>query len=127
MSFVGMLCLGLFVGAVIGLVMVKDSILSATNKTFSAIFGAAIGGGIGAFIQYIDAPLGDAVYAYPMGLVLGFIWPFVKGSWELVREKDGIKNHPIAALHVLAVVLVSVLTFLIVMIPQVRGMLDTAL
>mgnify|MGYP001794699759 CR=1 FL=1 len=126
MSFLGMLCLGLFVGGVIGLIMTQESQLSATSKTFTAIFCAAIGGGIGAFIQYIETPVGDAVYAYPMGLVLGFIWPFVKGSWALVREKDGVKKHPVATLHVVAVFLVSGMTFSVVMFPQFRSVLENA-
>ena len=126
MSFLGMLSLGLFVGGVIGLVMAADPKPSSTVNSFSAILGAAIGGGLGAFIQFIETPLQDEVYAYPMGLVLGFIWPFVTGSWLLVREEGGPKKHPLAVVHIAAVVLVTVLTFLLIMFPQVRGMLDAA-
>ncbi|MEL7300530.1 MAG: hypothetical protein AAFM92_09130 [Pseudomonadota bacterium] len=146
MAFFGLLCLGLFVGGIIGMGFVEDSAspvtdadgkivdpgglrpqgMASSGKAVKSLLGAAIGGGLGAFIQLVEAPIGEAVFAYPVGLLLGFIWPFVKGSWCLVRDAGGlkgIKDHPVAALHVGSILFVSAATLLLVIVPNVRELI----
>ncbi|MEL6838436.1 MAG: hypothetical protein AAFP85_04045 [Pseudomonadota bacterium] len=123
MSYLGLLCLGLFVGGVIGLAISDGSMWEKGTGAITAILGAALGGALGVFLQYAPTDLGDAVFAYPIGLVLGVIWPFGRGSWAII--KTGEKGNKIyAGLHILILVIVSGLTFYVVMVPEGRAWLN---
>ncbi|MEL6682554.1 MAG: hypothetical protein AAFQ09_07900 [Pseudomonadota bacterium] len=128
MSYLGLLCLGLFVGGVIGLATSESSMWEKSTGGISAVLGAALGGALGVFLQYIpaDQGLGDAVFAYPIGLVLGFIWPFGRGSWGIIKKKEP-GNKFLAGLHISALVGVSALTFYLVMVPNGRAWLNQPL
>ena len=64
----GILALGLFVGALLALGLSKSG---GTLKAVITAIGAALGGGPILFIQGV----GDAKWSYPVGLVLGLLWP----------------------------------------------------
>ncbi|MEO1641540.1 MAG: hypothetical protein AAFU41_20105 [Pseudomonadota bacterium] len=122
MSYLGLLCLGLFVGGVIGMGVTEGKVWGSGPGAFATIFGAALGGSLGVFLQF--APdLGDAVFAYPMGLVLGFIWPFVRGSWGIVKEGDE-GSFTFALGHVLVLLALSAFVLAMMMFPEMRAWIE---
>jgi len=87
-SFIGMFCLGAFVAGIMnyGLSKINDS--DTFIKVCGSIVGAVFGGVIFIFIQYIDhqpgnktgKALGDAIYMYPVGLLMSLLWLQVLNS-----------------------------------------------
>lgn len=81
-AFIGMFCLGAFVAGIMnyGLSKIRDS--DTFIKVCGAIVGAVFGGVIFIFIQYLDrqpdvkpsATIGNAVYMYPIGLLMSLLW-----------------------------------------------------
>ncbi|MEO1640589.1 MAG: hypothetical protein AAFU41_15210 [Pseudomonadota bacterium] len=109
-------------GGVIGMGVTAGKVWEDGTKAITTIVAAALSGSLGIFLQFVD-DLGDAVFAYPMGLVLGFIWPFVRGSWGILKNKEQ-GNRVYALAHVVTLVVVSLLVFALTMSPYARSLIE---
>jgi len=74
MLWLGMCALGIFIGAVITYGLRKVSDWSKPGNVFSSVVGAAVAGGILAFIKYLGGDTHpEAVALYPVGLAYGML------------------------------------------------------
>lgn len=95
MSYVGMLCFGLFVGSMITLALnMLPSNFGAVWKAVVAILGAVSSGAVFNFIKFLldtGAPK-DSVYAYPIGLFITIIWYMGQYAIIWIQSPDATRN-----------------------------------
>lgn len=110
-DYLGMLCLGAYVGGVInyGLLKIKDS--DSYIKVSAAIFGTAFSGGVFIFLKFIfgEENTSKAIYMYPIGLVLSLLWLQVIKTIEEGIPSQSIKIQLIGWLHLAFIFIVTIL------------------
>lgn len=114
MQMLGMMALGVFVGAV-----VTDAIRRREDTGVASILGvisAALSGVVLAFMKFAGVTDQDALMCYPIGLVLGMMWAYSDVAAENVR-----KGHVIGWLHLIGTVGVTALAVIVVLIPYLRS------
>lgn len=108
MIVLGVLCLGGFVGYLVGYTWVKDK--KPTPKTVGATIAAALSGAPLAFLDGI----GDERWFYPVGLVVGFIWSWLSQALAILSSKTSETNPNARTVSALSVAVMSVVTIWIV-------------
>lgn len=115
-----MLFLGIFVGTIITVGVIKTKDWTKLQGLLVTLLGSALSGSVFGFIDYLGGQrLGDALFNYPVGLVLGMMWAFVAEAAENIR-----RGYPwLGWLHIAGVVLATILTLLILFSPAFRKLL----
>jgi len=116
MDFLGMLALGLFVGTIIslGIYNTKVDAWQKLGTMLSVTLGAAFGGTVFIFLEALGGKtLGAARFMYPVGLILGMMWVYIRWAEEQMEsgtplEKKLGLGHLVLVLFITAVVLVIV-------------------
>jgi len=90
MSYIGIFTLGLFVGWIVVQIL-KEPVVS--QKAVAFILSAALGGvGIGAVDYFGGHTLGDALFTYPIGLVISLLWFYSYNAVEYITaQKPSLK------------------------------------
>lgn len=117
-----MLALGIFVGSIITNGVIKTKDWTKLHGLLLTLLGAALSGTVFGFIDYLGGQrLGEALFNYPIGLVLGMMWVYVYAAAEHIREG----YHWLGWLHIVGVVIATVLALLILFSPAFRALLPT--
>lgn len=120
LSYVGLLTLGIFVSTLVGIGVRRTTNWSDAGKVVGALLGAALSGSVFTFIQTAyGAPLGEAVFMYPVGLAYGLSWLFAD---EITRNisSDNRGRQIAGCLHLLGIVLGTVFVLLLLVSPKFR-------
>ncbi len=115
MQQIGLLALGCFVGGILilGLPVEGHVDPKAFQELAAFVLGTALAGPAFVWIgKYGGANLGDALFAYPIGLLLALLWFYVRISLGNLDAAEPILRH-LAILHVIAI---GVVTFVAVII-----------
>jgi hypothetical protein len=115
----GMLALGAFVGGVLSLGLPLTTALATEEFKKIAVFvlGSAFTGPVFTLIGYFGgSQLGDALFAYPIGLCLALLWFYVRMSMENIRSADKTLKW-IARLHIAAITIVTLAAIYIFVLP----------
>jgi hypothetical protein len=117
MKYLGMLALGIFVGSIITVGVINTKDWTKLQGLLVTLLGSALSGAVFGFIDYLGGPkLGDALFNYPLGLVLGMMWVYVEAAARHIREG----YRWLGWLHIAGVVIATVLTLLILFSPAFR-------
>ncbi|MFP2995115.1 hypothetical protein ABN763_04360 [Spongiivirga sp. MCCC 1A20706] len=105
-EFVGMLCMGAFVGGVLnyGLSKIKDD--NSFSKIVTTIFGAAFSGVVFVFLEKLaDNPSVDSrqIYMYPIGLILALLWAQIPNTIEKRIKAENVYVKVIGIIHFIGV------------------------
>ncbi len=105
-EFIGMLCMGAFVGGVLnyGLSKIKDD--NSFGKIVTTIFGAAFSGVVFVFLEYLvnkEDTSSEQIYMYPIGLILALLWAQVPYTIENRIKSDNVYVKIIGVIHFLGV------------------------
>ena len=105
-EFVGMLCMGAFVGGVLnyGLSKIKDD--NSFAKIITTIFGAAFSGVVFVFLEKLVNKTSTnslQIYMYPIGLILALLWAQVPYTIENRIKSDDIYVKIIGIIHFIGV------------------------
>lgn len=115
MDYLGLFCLGVFIGTVsiIGVRYVKD--LQQWQNVFIAILPVVLSGATIAFVDRFK--YSPAIGCYPLGLVAALMWIYIDKAVEnfIDVDKKGMKR--IGILHIFASSLVTALSITLVSIP----------
>jgi hypothetical protein len=121
MDKLGMLALGAFVGGVLslGLPLTKTLSVDEFRKVAIFVLGSAFTGPVFVLIGYFGgSKLGEALFAYPIGLGLSLLWFYVRMSLENIRNAD--RNLKILGwLHVGAITFVTLVAAYIFVLPVI--------
>ena len=117
MKYFGLLTLGVFIGSIISIAVKKNTNWSNVQSYIWSIIGAACSGAVFTFIQYLGGlSLGDAIFMYPIGLLIGLMWILSGNAIEnLKSENRSIRLF--AILHIVGVLIFSILVLMILFIP----------
>lgn len=110
-EFIGMLCMGAFVGGVLnyGLSKIKDD--NSFSKIVTTIFGAAFSGVVFVFLQkLVNSANTDSrqIYMYPIGLILALLWAQIPNTIEKRIKAENVYVKVIGIIHFLAVSVMTV-------------------
>lgn len=120
MNYLGMLALGIFVGTIITVGVINTKDWTKIHGLLVTLLGAALSGAVFGFIEYLGGQsLGDALFNYPVGLLLGMMWAYVWVAARHIREGHRLLGW----LHIAGVVIVTLLALLILFSPEFRGLL----
>src|ERR1700730_3168658 len=108
MAWLGMFCLGAFIGFVTTFGLIKITDWSRPGNVLTSVISAAVAGGVFTFIQYLGgASLGSALFLYPVGLAYGALCTNLR--W--VTDPNATKW--VAGLHIAAFAAASVALLLL--------------
>jgi hypothetical protein len=123
MAYLGMLCLGGFVGGL--LVVGLDFLTGLENwqKVVATIIAAAFGGAVFGFIQYLGGTKpGDALFMYPVGLLLALLWYYGRYAITNIQSKNAASMF-LGWGHLLVLLALSGLALALVLFPAFRSVL----
>ena len=122
MDYLGMLCLGGFVGGILCLGLNHATTLNDFTKVVVFIFASSLSGGVFGFIQfYISKKTQVGLPAYPVGLALALLWYYASSSVELIKQET-IKPEmrALAWWHIWGVGISTALTLVLVLPPAFK-------
>ena len=123
MSFIGMLALGIFVGSIISIGVLKTTDWSKLQGLFVTILGSALSGAVFAFINYLGGTkLGDAVFLYPLGLLLALMWAYARAAAQHIQAPDK-SLRLLGWLHLVGLLIVTGATTSLLFSPSLRELL----
>lgn len=118
-----MLALGLFVGFIISTGVIKTTDWTKLQGLFVTIIGSALSGGAFAFIEKLGGErLGDALFFYPIGLLLGLMWRYALAAITHIKSPDR-PLQVVGWLHIIGMTLVTLFTALLLFTPSLRKLL----
>jgi phosphate/sulfate permease len=123
MSYIGMLALGGFIGYVVtvGIQSVDD--WSDLQKILATIISAALTGGVFSFIEFLGGnKLKDALFFYPIGLVLAMLWAYAPSALMQVQSPNN-NVQLLAWLRLILAFTASLFVFAILFSPALRAKL----
>ena len=123
MAYLGMLSLGAFIGTIITLATLSTTNWSDVGKVLTDLIGAAFTGGVFTFIQFLGGKkIGEGLFLYPVGLVLGMMWVYSKTAMiNITSEK--VESQILGWLHILGLVLMTLAALAILFTSKFRSML----
>lgn len=127
MEAVGFLALGLFVGSIISISLLNIPSWNDWKGTMITIFGVAFSGTVFTFIEFLHQDEGptEALYFYPVGLVLGLIWIIYSSASANIRNATKVKygGYIIGGLQIAMIVFLCLFTLAILFSSTARCML----
>jgi hypothetical protein len=118
MAWLGLFCLGAFIGYVTTFGLHKITDWAKPGNVLTAVISAAVAGAVFTFIQFLGgSSLGTALYLYPVGLAYGALCTNLR--W--VTEPNATRW--VAVLHVLAFTAASVALVLLFVAKWFRDLL----
>jgi hypothetical protein len=121
MAWLGMFCLGAFIGFVITYGLTKTTNWENPGNVFTSAISAAVAGGIFTFIEFLGGTsLGSALFLYPVGLAYGALCANIR--WVTGNNV----NWWIAGLHIGAFAAASVALSLLFVWQWFRSLLPTS-
>lgn len=123
MKYFGLLTLGVFIGSIISIAVNKNTNWSNIHSYIWSIIGSALSGAVFSFIQYLGGlTLGDALFMYPIGLLVGLMW--VMNSNAVENLKSGNKLIKVfAVLQIVGVFIFSIIVLMILFLPGFKDIL----
>ncbi|MEO0344982.1 MAG: hypothetical protein AAF229_01885 [Pseudomonadota bacterium] len=114
MNYLGMFTLGGFVGGLLTLGIDKQKTLTEYTKLITTVLGAAFSGVVMGFIGYLGKlQIGDAIFMYPVGLLLALLWFYSGVAMDNIRsDKDYLKRLGYAHMAALATITLLVMVLL---------------
>ena len=111
MSYLGLLSLGAFVGGL--LITGIDQIRSLPDfrKVVTTILGAACSGGVLVFLESKET--GEALYMYPVGLLLALLWFYGSIAMANIRAPDA-PSKLLGWTHIIALASLNILVLVLV-------------
>ncbi|MEL6951249.1 MAG: hypothetical protein AAGM16_14165 [Pseudomonadota bacterium] len=122
MNYLGMFTLGAFVGGLLTLGIDKQKTLSEYTKLITTVLGAAFSGVVMGFIGYLgNLGIGDAIFMYPVGLLMALLWFYSGVAMNNIRsDKNNLRALGYA--HMAALVMISLLVMVLLSKPVVTDM-----
>lgn len=113
MSYYGLLALGIFIGAVITISIQKNTNWKNTGSFIMTVIGAISTGGIFTLIEFLGGnELGDALFMYPIGLLLGLMWVFAKSATDNIKSTQK-SAWILGVLHLIGIGIISIFVIII--------------
>jgi hypothetical protein len=106
MDYVGLFCLGIFVGSIaaVGLRFISDA--NTWKQGMTAMIAATLSGATVLFVdRYKDSA---AIGAYPMGLLIALIWGYIPVAVANIKSNQKVERV-IGYLHLSAAVVATLL------------------
>lgn len=120
MSYLGLLCLGVFVGTLLCIAVRKTTDWSDAVKVVVAMLGAALSGTVLIAIKgWIGVSAGDEIFMYPVGLAWSLLWLYTDQAIENVRSPV-VNQQIVGWLHVGGMILGTVLVLLLLLSNDLR-------
>ena len=83
-----MLALGTFIGLIATYPLPFITEIDDWRKVLASIIGACFGGVVATFITNQSKRAPDAVFMYPVGLMLGYSWQQTRALGDMVKGQD---------------------------------------
>jgi hypothetical protein len=126
MDALGMLALGLFIGSVVTIGIQATRDWSNLAKVLSTIFSAALAGTVFTFIEFLGgSKLGNALFYYPVGLLLGLMWGYARAALANVQAEHG-NARTLGWLHLAGLFGCTLVVIALLFSPSLRGKLPNA-
>ena len=120
MVWVGLTCLGIFFGWIIGYGIKKISDWGNPGVVFSAVLATAVPASIFTILQtQSGVQLGNALYVYPAGLAYGL---FCSNLGWVTQEHRA--NSFIVALFIIGFIIATILLITVALVPGARHLLE---
>jgi len=113
MAYLGMFCLGIFVGAFVNVGLGMTGSLDDLSKVLTTVFGAALGGVV---LIFIGDKVGNAKWAYPIGLAIMIPWFYMRSLIAMAKQNGAVDQY-LGWAAIIATVGATLLALLVVASP----------
>lgn len=121
MDYVGLFCLGAFVGGISTAALKMIQNIGQWQKVLVLVLPAVLSGVVLVFVDKFR--YSPALGCYPMGLLVALLWAYTDDAIKNLTSKEPMKIG-IGILHILASAVISIFAGLIVLIPVMMQLRD---